>query len=93
MAQAREHDRELNKMAETKRLEKERKLAMNTPKWETLLGSDFSAHKVKGDPELREMWFEGVPGYLRGKAWSLAVGNPLALSKGMSELHVAMIIC
>lgn len=82
MAQARDHDKQLQKMAEAKRAEKERRMTYNTPRWEVLLGSDFSVAKVKGDPELREMWFEGVPSHLRGKAWSLAVGNPLALSRG-----------
>ena len=42
----------------------------------------FSVSKVKSDLGLRRLWFEGVPSHLRGKAWHLAIGNPLALSKG-----------
>jgi hypothetical protein len=85
MTQAREHEKELKKMAEARRLMREKRLMANTPRWEALLASDFSVTKVKGDVGLRKMWFEGVPSHLRGKAWSLAVGNALALSRGVSR--------
>jgi hypothetical protein len=82
MAQAREHERERRRVAEIRRLEKEKRMAVNTPRWEVLLGPDFSAARVREDESLRRLWFEGVPSHLRGKAWSLAIGNPLAMSKG-----------
>lgn len=96
MSQAREHEKERRKQAEARRLEKEKRLAMSTPRWEALLsgtptgagGAGFSVAKVKDDESLRRLWFDGVPSHLRGRAWSLAIGNPLAMSKGASE-HLA----
>lgn len=85
MRHAREHEKVLAKEAEVRRLEKEKRLAVEAPKWEKLLSDEkeFSVKKVKENKEWRKLWFEGVPSHLRGKAWSMAVGNPLALSKGM----------
>lgn len=83
MSQARELEKEKRKVEEAKRIEREKRLAINTPKWEEMLDEKtFSADKIRKDPTLRQIWFEGAPTYLRGKAWSLAIGNPLALSKG-----------
>lgn len=83
MAVARQHQAEKRKAAEVRRLEKEKKLAAYTPKWEMLLqGGQPSIGQVREDEGLRRMWFEGVPGHLRNKAWSAAIGNPLAMSKG-----------
>ncbi|RXK37992.1 hypothetical protein M231_04778 [Tremella mesenterica] len=89
MAQSRHHELERRKLEEHRRLEKERRLALSASRWESLLNTpDFSAAKVTGDPELRTLWFEGVPGHLRGKAWSLALGNPLALSKDVYNSYL-----
>ena len=89
MAQARELEAQRRKQAELRRIEREKRLAINTGKWEALLGRDFSVDKVKEDPALRKLWFEGAPSHLRGKAWSLAIGNPLAMSKGeCNEIHL-----
>jgi hypothetical protein len=82
MASARDGESAARKLREQKRLEKEKKLAISVPQWEALLGSDFSVNKVKENEVLRKLWFEGVPSHLRGKAWSAAIGNPLAMSKG-----------
>ena len=128
MTQAREAEAARRKVQEDRRLEREKKLAAATPRWEALLGNGprgsttsastssnhlkpnagsrqmsrsasgsstksgaatpnavpegFSVEKVKSDPSLRKLWFEGVPSHLRGSAWHLAIGNPLALSKG-----------
>lgn len=90
MSQARENEKERRKIQDQRRLEKEKKLAACTPRWDALLNDPgFSVGKVKADQGLREMWFHGVPGYLRGKAWGLAIGNPLALSKGESRQYLA----
>ena len=87
MSQAREVEKEKRKAEEAKRAEKDKRLAINTPKWEEMLDEKtFNADKIRKDPVLRGIWFEGAPTYLRGKAWSLAIGNPLALSKGKSDL-------
>jgi len=82
MAQAREHEKERKRVAEIRRVEKEKRMAINTPRWEALLKGEFSAARIREDDGLRKLWFEGVPSHLRGKAWSLAVGNTLAMSKG-----------
>lgn len=87
MAQARKHEEEKRKHDEARRIEREKRLAINTPKWEEMLDEKtFSAEKIRADPALRKIWFEGAPTYLRGKAWTLAIGNPLALSKGEFRL-------
>lgn len=86
MATAREHEKAARKIADQRRAERERKLVANTPRWERLLADPgYSNSNVQRNSELRRMWFEGVPTYLRGKAWSLAIGNPLARSKGEFE--------
>ncbi|OWZ78813.1 hypothetical protein C365_02452 [Cryptococcus neoformans Bt85] len=91
MRHAREHEKVLAKQAEIRRLEKEKRLAAEAPKWEKLLSDekDFSVKKVKENEALRKLWFEGVPSHLRGKAWSMAVGNPLALSKDIYKTYLA----
>jgi hypothetical protein len=94
MSQAREAEKEKRKLEEAKRIERDKRLAINTPKWEEMLDEKtFSADRIRKDPELRKIWFEGAPTYLRGKAWSLAIGNPLALSKGTSILAILRFIC
>jgi hypothetical protein len=93
MSKAREAEKEKRKVEEAKRAEREKRLAINTPKWEEMLDEKtFSADKIRKDPVLRQIWFEGAPTYLRGKAWSLAIGNPLALSKGSSNPHHQVLV-
>jgi hypothetical protein len=89
MSRARETEKEKRKAEEVRRVERDKRLAINTPKWEEMLDEKtFNADKIRKDPVLRGIWFEGAPTYLRGKAWSQAIGNPLALSKGESWLFV-----
>lgn len=33
---------------------------------------------------VRELWWQGLPPRVRGKVWSLAVGNELNITPGMS---------
>lgn len=83
-------------LVEQKRLAKERRLAEDMPIWEAEIlnpaicnareGGDAWSTRIRKSPKLRDMWFRGVPSHLRGKAWSLAIGNDLALSKGMCYL-------
>ncbi|TYJ53197.1 hypothetical protein B9479_006175 [Cryptococcus floricola] len=90
MKHAREHEKIVSKQHEKQKLEKEKRLAAEAPKWEKLLDEkDFSAQRVRNDPEMRRLWFEGIPSHLRGRAWSLAVGNPLALSKDVYKPYVS----
>ena len=81
MAHSRAAEAERRRTSEMRMLEREKKLAVAVPRWEGLL-TGFTTEKVRGDEGLRQLWFEGVPSHLRGKAWSAAIGNPLAMSKG-----------
>jgi hypothetical protein len=38
------------------------------------------------NPELRKLWWRGIPSKLRAPLWESAVGNGLALSKGSLQL-------
>ena len=45
---------------------------------------------VHNNPDLRRLWWRGIPTKLRAELWERAVGNPLALRKGKSfMLHLA----
>jgi hypothetical protein len=93
MAKSKEHAIERRKTVEQKRLEKERHVIAIAPRWEALLNDpDFSVQKVRNDPALRQLWFEGVPLRLRGQAWSQAIGNPLAINKGECGVMCGMCI-
>ncbi|BEI81104.1 hypothetical protein CcaverHIS002_0202640 [Cutaneotrichosporon cavernicola] len=81
MAKAREHDAERRKQEQTRRAERERHLLAVTPRWESLLARDFSVDKIRESQSHRQLWFEGIPSHLRGKAWALAIGNSLAMHR------------
>ncbi|OCF34333.1 hypothetical protein I317_05510 [Kwoniella heveanensis CBS 569] len=90
MAQSREHEKQMRKAAEARRKEKEKHMSLQMPLWESLLADkEFSVNKVQNDQKLRRLWFEGIPSHLRGKAWSLAIGNPLAVSKDAYKAYNA----
>ncbi|WVQ95945.1 hypothetical protein IAU59_003044 [Kwoniella sp. CBS 9459] len=90
MAQSREHEKQARKAAETRRKEREKHLSLQMPLWDALLADkEFSVSKVQNDQKLRKLWFEGIPSHLRGKAWSLAIGNPLAMSKDAYKVYTA----
>lgn len=83
MAQARQHDAEERKKQAARQAARERRLLEVTPRWENMLNAkDFSPAKIRHDPAKRKLWFEGCPPRLRGKAWQLAIGNPLTMHKG-----------
>ncbi|KAJ9097223.1 hypothetical protein QFC21_004892 [Naganishia friedmannii] len=91
MEQSRVADENRQAEREYRRLEMERRLAADMPVWETEVlnpamagaqaGGDAWSSRIRGNPKLRDMWFRGVPSHLRGRAWSLAIGNDLTLSK------------
>lgn len=83
MAQARQHDAEERKKQAARQAAREKRLLEVTPRWENMLNAkDFSPAKIRHDPAKRKLWFEGCPPRLRGKAWQLAIGNPLTMHKG-----------
>lgn len=51
--------------------------------WEKQILPDWRV--VHKNPELRKLWWQGVPTSMRGKMWENAVGNPLSLSKGSAS--------
>lgn len=77
---------------EQRRIAKEKRLAEDMAVWEAEIldpalsngqnGGDAWNSRIRENPKLRAMWFRGVPSHFRGRAWSLAIGNDLTLSKG-----------
>lgn len=59
---------------------RERKIEESLHIWEKKIVPDWRV--VHKNPELRKLWWGGIPGQLRGTMWERAVGNALALSKG-----------
>ena len=50
---------------------------------------------VYKNPELRKLWWRGIPSKLRATLWENVVGNDLALSKGSLQLtddHILRLI-
>ncbi|KDQ15725.1 hypothetical protein BOTBODRAFT_173797 [Botryobasidium botryosum FD-172 SS1] len=72
-------DEKRKEAAQAKRDARERAVEETQPIWEQQIIPNCRA--VLRDPRLRAIWRNGVPSKLRGKVWSLAVGNGLALSK------------
>jgi hypothetical protein len=80
---------------EQRRAAKEKRLAEDMAIWEAeildpalshgLNGGDAWASRIRQNSKLRAMWFRGVPSHFRGRAWSLAIGNDLTLSKGKAH--------
>ena len=49
--------------------------------WERMVLPDLK--KAIKDTQVRKLWWGGIPPKLRPQLWQWAVGNALALSKGM----------
>ncbi|XP_044751449.1 TBC1 domain family member 12-like isoform X2 [Coccinella septempunctata] len=56
----------------------------------------YFAHKVlpnwesmKDNRKTRELWWQGLPSNVRGKVWSLAIGNELNLTQKLYEICLA----
>ncbi|KAG8766333.1 hypothetical protein FRC15_006464 [Serendipita sp. 397] len=64
-----------------RRQARERAIEESVAKWEADIVPD--CRKVLRDPELRRIWWRGIPTKLRGHLWEKAVGNPLQMSKDM----------
>jgi len=69
-----------HKAAEERRLAREKRAEEVAHIWEEQILPDWRV--VHRNPELRKLWWQGVPTSMRGKMWESAVGNPLSLSKG-----------
>ncbi len=64
-----------------RRAARERRIEESISIWEREIVPDWTV--VHRDPQLRRLWWQGIPTKLRAPMWQAAIGNPLALSKGM----------
>lgn len=69
------------KALQERRLARERRIEESLGIWEREIVPDWTV--VHRDSHLRRLWWQGIPTKLRAPMWQAAVGNPLALSKGM----------
>lgn len=79
MKQSRAAEKQKRKIAEERRLEREKRAEEAAHIWEQQILPDWKI--VHRSPELRKLWWQGIPTSMRGKMWENAVGNPLSLSK------------
>jgi hypothetical protein len=68
------------KALQERRLARELKIEQSMYRWEKEIVTDWRA--VYKNPNLRKLWWNGIPTKLRASMWQQAVGNALALSKG-----------
>ena len=67
-----------------RRLAREKIIGDSLPVWEKEILPNWRV--VFKNPELRKLWWRGIPSKLRAPLWESAVGNGLALSKGSLQL-------
>ncbi|KAF5388591.1 hypothetical protein D9757_004681 [Collybiopsis confluens] len=67
------------KALQERRLAREKKIEDSLQLWEREIVPDWRV--VHKNPQLRKLWWKGIPTKLRATMWERAVGNPLALSK------------
>lgn len=68
------------KALQERRLARELKIEQSIYIWEKEILPDWRV--VHKNPNLRRLWWNGIPTKLRASMWQQAVGNALALSKG-----------
>jgi len=68
------------KALQERRIERERRIEGSLVIWEKEIVPDWRV--VHKNPNLRRLWWGGIPTKLRASMWERAVGNSLALSKG-----------
>jgi hypothetical protein len=76
-----------------RRLEREKIIGDSLHVWEKEILPNWRV--VYKNPELRKLWWRGIPSKLRAPLWESAVGNGLALSKGSLQLtdnHILLLI-
>lgn len=60
--------------------------------WEREIVPDWRKVLRPGNERLRRLWWDGIPGNLRGRLWVAAIGNGLALSKGIHPFRLVCVI-
>ncbi len=48
-------------------------------------------HSRCSSKRVRDLWWQGLPPSVRGKVWSLAIGNELNITDGMNVFYVCFI--
>jgi hypothetical protein len=84
-------EKQKRKAAEERQLAREKRADEVLHIWEKQILPDWKV--VNKNPELRKLWWQGVPTSMRGKMWESAVGNPLSLSKGDALVHIYVSLC
>ncbi|KAG2368869.1 rab-GTPase-TBC domain-containing protein [Suillus spraguei] len=79
MKQSRVAEEKRRKALQERRLARELKIEQSMYKWEKEILPDWRV--VYKNPNLRKLWWNGIPTKLRASMWQQAVGNALALSK------------
>eukprot|EP00008_Paramoeba_atlantica_P003466 CAMPEP_0201483048 /NCGR_PEP_ID=MMETSP0151_2-20130828/7284_1 /ASSEMBLY_ACC=CAM_ASM_000257 /TAXON_ID=200890 /ORGANISM="Paramoeba atlantica, Strain 621/1 / CCAP 1560/9" /LENGTH=337 /DNA_ID=CAMNT_0047866007 /DNA_START=508 /DNA_END=1521 /DNA_ORIENTATION=- len=77
-------DQKEQKKIEQKRILKEQRILELSKVWK---GLDIPMEFKKKSKQLRELVFEGIPPFYRGKVWPLAVGNSLNLTPALFEIY------
>lgn len=70
---------------------RERHIDASIQTWEKEIVPDWRV--VHKNPQLRKLWWHGIPTKLRASMWEKAVGNPLALGKGTSTSEAVWTLC
>jgi len=78
------------KQLQERRYAREKAIEETLHIWEKHILPDWKV--VNRNPELRKLWWKGIPSKLRGQLWEKAVGNQLALSKGRYILFICAYI-
>ncbi|KAG0707449.1 rab-GTPase-TBC domain-containing protein [Suillus ampliporus] len=79
MKQSRAAEEKRRKALQERRLTRELKIEQSIYKWEKEILPDWRV--IHKNPNLRKLWWNGIPTKLRASMWQQAVGNALALSK------------
>ncbi|KIJ53482.1 hypothetical protein M422DRAFT_154980 [Sphaerobolus stellatus SS14] len=79
MQQSRMAEKKRRDDLQARRLAREQAIESNTVFWERSILPDWK--KTVKDPDLRKLWWDGVPSKLRSVVWEKAVGNTLSITK------------
>ncbi|KAI8995287.1 RabGAP/TBC [Trametes punicea] len=79
MKKSRAAEEKRRKALQERRLARERRIEESIHIWEREILPDWTV--VHRNPNLRRLWWQGIPTKLRAPMWQAAVGNALVLSK------------
>ncbi|KAI0673696.1 rab-GTPase-TBC domain-containing protein [Trametes maxima] len=79
MKRSRAAEEKRRRALQERRLARERRIEESIGIWEREVVPDWTV--VHRNPNLRRLWWQGIPTKLRAPMWQAAVGNALALSK------------